>query len=431
MVCIRPSSASLDKGWPRGAFAGPEILCSNDRVDSIDPISLNQQPALTQQLRRILESEFFRNSQRCSRFLEYSVHHLIHQQPDDELKERRIGIDVFHRAPDYDTARDNIVRVTANEVRKRLAQFYGSVGMEDPLILDMPPGTYIVTVRVAKPGAGEVSDEVAGDITFPPVGKASSSRKLPGNRIAIFILVVIVLCLIAGTVFYRHLRVDEVVRQVWSPLLQGPSPTIVSIAEPVAYEPASGSTVATGSTEPMVPLKNAFVGVGDAYALADIARYLTEVGTSWRMVAGNQVPSQDLRSSPMVLIGAHSNLWTTKLMADLRFSFGENNTVLDRTRSTPSWSLPSLRPDWQTTEDYAIVSRFRSPQTGQPVIIIGGLTNLGTQAAGEFLVSSDLLNAALEKAPKGWQSRNFQFVLHTRIIGNTPERPTVVASYFW
>lgn len=400
-------------------------------MDSVETIPLNQQPALTKQLQRILESEFFRNSQRCSRFLEYSVHHLIHQQPDDELKERRIGIDVFHRPPDYDTARDNIVRVTANEVRKRLAQFYGGVGVEDPLILDMPPGTYLVTVRETKPGVVGISDAPAVDMALPPVRVEPPSRRWPGNRIASVVLLAIASGLIAGIVFYVHLRTEEVVRQVWAPLLRSPSPTLVSIAEPVAYEPASGSTVATGPTEPMVPLKNAFVGVGDAYALADIARYLTGVGKPWRMVAGNEVPSQDLRSSPMVLIGAHSNLWTTTLMADLRFSFGANNTVLDHTRSTPAWSLPSLRPDWQTTEDYAIVSRFRSPQTGQPVIILGGLTNLGTQAAGEFLVSPDLLNAALEKAPKGWQDRNFQFVLHTRIIGHTPERPSVVASHFW
>jgi hypothetical protein len=400
-------------------------------VDVPEPIPFDRQPELIEQLQRILESEFFRNSQRCSRFLEYSVHHLIEQHPDDELKERRIGIDVFHRPPDYDTARDNIVRVTANEVRKRLAQFYGSVGMEDPLILDMRPGTYVVTVREVKSGTAGVSDTATADMTVHPLAVELPRQRLGGNWIASVAILAVALILITGFVFYRHFRTEDVVRQVWAPLLRSSSPTLVSVAEPVAYEPSSGSTVAIGPIDPMVPLKNAFVGVGDAYAMAEVARYLTSVGKTWRMVAGNEVPSQDLRSSPIVLIGAHSNLWTTKLMADLRFSFGANNTVIDRTKVEPAWSLPSLRPDWQTTEDYAIVSRFRSPQTGQPVIILGGLTNLGTQAAGEFLVSPDLLGTALEKAPKGWQQRNFQFVLHTRIIGLTPERPSVVASYFW
>jgi hypothetical protein len=401
-----------------------------------DSISQIQEEALTKQLQRILESEFFRNSQRCSRFLEYSVHHLMHHQPDDELKERRIGIDVFNRTADYDTARDNIVRVTANEVRKRLAQYYGSTGLEDPLVLDMPPGAYIVTVRGIKPSTAvpdtavpeKISQEIP-DMSLPASVEAPR-RRWSRHTFAVLCLVAAVTAIASGIVIYKYLQAD-VVKQVWSPLLKSPSPILISIAEPVAYEPMSGSTVASGPTEPMVPLKDAFVGVGDALAMGDIARFLTATGKPWRLVAGNEVPSQELRSSPIVLIGAHSNLWTTKLMAELRFSFGEKNTVVDRVSGKSPWSLPSLRPDWQTTEDYAIISRFRSPQTGQPIIIMAGLTNFGTQAAGEFLVTPDLLDSALQKAPRGWQNGNFQFVLHTRIIGHTPERPTVIASHFW
>ena len=73
-------------------------------------------------LANILESEYFRGSQRCCHFLDYSVRYVLDGRPIDELKERTLGIEVFHKAGDYDTAQDNIVRVTANEVRKRLAQ---------------------------------------------------------------------------------------------------------------------------------------------------------------------------------------------------------------------------------------------------------------------------------------------------------------------
>lgn len=40
--------------------------------------------------------------------------------------------------------------------------------------------------------------------------------------------------------------------------LEEPFSILISIAEPIVYEPTSGSTVASGPTEPMVPLKNAF-----------------------------------------------------------------------------------------------------------------------------------------------------------------------------
>ena len=90
-----------------------------------------------------------------------------------------------------------------------------------------------------------------------------------------------------------------------------------------------------------------------------------------------------------------------------------------------------MMPDGRTPEDYAIVSRFVSPETGEPVIVLAGLSNYGTQAAGEFFTDPEMLEAALRQAPKDWRNRNFQFVLHTRILGKTPERPTVVAAHFW
>jgi hypothetical protein len=90
-----------------------------------------------------------------------------------------------------------------------------------------------------------------------------------------------------------------------------------------------------------------------------------------------------------------------------------------------------LTADWQTPEDFAVISRSLSPETGRPVIVVAGLTNFGTEAAGEFLTSPEMLAVALRGAPKDWKGKHFQFVLHTKLIGKTPERPTVIAEYFW
>ena len=42
----------------------------------------------------------------------------------ERLKERTIGVELFHRDASYDTGQDAIVRVAANDVRKRLATHY-------------------------------------------------------------------------------------------------------------------------------------------------------------------------------------------------------------------------------------------------------------------------------------------------------------------
>jgi len=55
----------------------------------------------------------------------------------------------------------------------------------------------------------------------------------------------------------------------------------------------------------------------------------------------------------------------------------------------------------------------------------------GTQQAGEFLTSEVRLREALANAPSDWQKKNFQAVLHTSIIGQSPGPPKVVTVHFW
>jgi hypothetical protein len=189
--------------------------------------------------------------------------------------------------------------------------------------------------------------------------------------------------------------------------------------------------VPVGSEDRMMPVPDAFVGTGDAFALADVAGLLSKLGKDWQLLPGNSTPSNTLLAGPIILIGVHANRWTPTITKNLRFFFGVENAIYDRSDPRVKWSLDQLTPDWKTNEDYALVSRFTNPGSGQPVIVIAGLTNFGTQAAGDFLTNQSLLSEALQKAPKDWKHKNFQFVLHTQIIGNSPERPTVIASNYW
>lgn len=75
------------------------------------------------QLKRIQDSSHFSHSHRYPKFLNYVVQKTL-EGHRDELKERTIGVEVFGRVPNYDLNDDPIVRVTAGEVRKRLAQYY-------------------------------------------------------------------------------------------------------------------------------------------------------------------------------------------------------------------------------------------------------------------------------------------------------------------
>jgi len=97
---------------------------------------------LQEHLKAIVESDAFRGSERCGRFLIYIVNQALAGH-SEALKERVIGIEVFGRAPDYSTSDDAIVRVTASDVRKRLQQHYRKDGASSKYQIHLPVGSYI------------------------------------------------------------------------------------------------------------------------------------------------------------------------------------------------------------------------------------------------------------------------------------------------
>ena len=96
------------------------------------PLDENAKQVVLLELERILKSPPFRNSNRCKEFLTYVVSNSL-EGPSENLKERTIGVEVFHRGPHYSTGDDPVVRVNAGEVRRRLGQYYDA-GPTDTIV---------------------------------------------------------------------------------------------------------------------------------------------------------------------------------------------------------------------------------------------------------------------------------------------------------
>jgi hypothetical protein len=101
-----------------------------------------RQQAVREELGRLLESAAFRSSKRCREFLQYVVEQTVNG-PSGSLKERSIGIELFGLPQDFDTSQHTIVRVTASETRKKLAQYYHTEnGTHHQVRIELPPGSY-------------------------------------------------------------------------------------------------------------------------------------------------------------------------------------------------------------------------------------------------------------------------------------------------
>jgi len=93
-------------------------------------------------LQRILATPEFIRSPQLSKFLLY-ICIAMFEGRGQSLSEQHIGVEVFGRKPDYDSAADTIVRSHALRLRRRLEQFFQRAGRHEPLQLIVPRGGYI------------------------------------------------------------------------------------------------------------------------------------------------------------------------------------------------------------------------------------------------------------------------------------------------
>jgi hypothetical protein len=78
-----------------------------------------------------------------------------------------------------------------------------------------------------------------------------------------------------------------------------------------------------------------------------------------------------------------------------------------------------------------LICRLKNAPTGGFVVVVAGVKQFGTEAAGRLVADPGQLALVLRDLPAGWENKNLQVVLHVRVIGNTPTQPEVAASYVW
>src|ERR1035438_4244354 len=131
------------------------------------PTSEEDRELVMNELDAILASYHFRGSKRYPAMLKYVVGAALDGHAGD-LKERTLGVEVFGRDPNYDTSADPVVRFSASEVRKRIAQYYHDNGKGSRLRIELPLGSYMPEFIPSSPASNDI----------PPVTAPASTDSL-------------------------------------------------------------------------------------------------------------------------------------------------------------------------------------------------------------------------------------------------------------
>jgi hypothetical protein len=380
---------------------------------------------IRQELDRVLASHEFRASKRSQDFLRYVTEHTLRGHAD-QLKERTIGIEVFGRSTDYEPSDDATVRVKAGEVRKRLGIYYSTEGSRDPVRIELPSGTYVPEFR-----ATEMLRAV--EIRIPDAPAATNQAPRPSHLSKKMLFAACVVVAGAAAAWFSTRTAVTPLEEFWGPVFRGSSP--VSLC--AAYVPVYGLDRDINSQPPVRPqdfvfLTDQFVGGGDLVATSRLTAMFTRMKRAYRLKVGNDVSFADLRSGPSVLVGYSYTKWR-EISSQMRYFIEVSPDfvgITDNGKRT-EWALANLPRDRRTNEDYAIVSRMFHPDTHAMLVEIAGITQYGTDAAGDLVTNPDLMTEAVQDAPPGWQNKNLQLVLRVKVISGAPATPKVVGRNFW
>lgn len=180
------------------------------------------------ELRSVLESAQFVRAPKLAHLLSYLCENLFSGH-SAQIKEYSIGVEVFGRGDSFDQNSDSIVRVEANRLRKRLAEYYGTEGATHRLKITIPVGQYIPEFEpVLSPNlelTREPGTAARGETALPALPPHAASQPevpastpdrgsfpTPGPRLRILVPSALIVLSAAALFFFFYLRTETKAR---------------------------------------------------------------------------------------------------------------------------------------------------------------------------------------------------------------------------
>ena len=363
------------------------------------------------QVRRILESRAFRTSEVHRNLLNYLAEKSLSGEADS-VKEYTVGLDVFAKPSSYDPRQESVVRMHMARLRQKLAEYYRTEGVDDPVIVDLPKGAFKVTFE-PRPTPVEPEPSAAPILPQP---RSNYTREM--------ILGALLIAAIA-TASYFGLRLRQVeqnvtshvpvpaawtpeLRELWAPLIAPDRPLVVCLAtdtNPAVKSAAPGLT-----------------GIATANGAFLLGQFLADRIQNVYVTGSDALTMPELTMGNLVYLGQPSNRLADALPADRQFSSDSEGVR----NLHPQPGEPALYADSSSSkgvmETYGLITHVPGLSAKGDILYISGSHAFDVTAGVEGFTDAALaksLVAALRK-PDGNLPRYYQIVLHVRSMDDTP-----------
>jgi hypothetical protein len=354
------------------------------------------------QVQRIIQSKAFRTSEVHRNLLNYLAEKSL-SGTADSLKEYTVGLDVFAKPASYDPRQESVVRMHVARLRQKLAEYYRTEGLDDPVIVDVPKGGFRVTFEPR-----EIAPEPA------VAAQEERPRREPGRRKEIVLSALLGLALLCVAILGGELWREKTVhvdrapalspelQQLWGPILSGNRPLMICL-DAANGEPSTGTASGSFLLGQFLAHRkdNVLLTRSDQLAMPEV---LMDNVIFLGPLAGNRQIEALSKGQPLVL--------EPNGIRNLSPQSGEPTFIPDQ----PSGSAQS------GDETHALITHVPGLYGNGDIVYLSGNQISSTMAAVRALTDPTLARELVSKlkSPDGTVPRFYQMVLRVQSMDSMP-----------
>jgi hypothetical protein len=415
------------------------------------PIHAIARDQRSQQIDRLTNSHSLRGSESLCKLLRYLAERSPNHPPDHHVatvKEYQIATEVFGRSAGFDPQADSTVRVQAGRLRVKLAEYYATEGVDDPIIVELPKGSYVLSFRTRTTSVS--SPHVADARHAERVHKHSVVE--PSNRgwaITVLVLSVLLAASLVGSAALLATRgktmasvrepVPLAYQIFWSRFATPQPPWVIFSNANFVGRPQTNMRYFNPSTDSREVILDHYTGVGEVLAIHELDRVFGLLNRQLRVKRGALFSLDDVRNNDLIFIGSPAeNLTLLEIPGTQEFVFRRVNSgprmgdmeVINVHPAAGESEVFLASPTSQSvSEDYAIVGLKPGLDPSHSMLILAGTTTVGTQAAAEYVCREDSLAEMLQRLGISTPGdlKPFEALLRVKVTHGVPVKTDLLA----
>lgn len=405
-----------------------------------------------QLIERIAGSSSFQKSARIRELLFYMAEKTLRGQVHD-LSEHAIGSAVFGKPQDYSVVEDSSVRVQVRQLRLKLHEYFGGEGHDETWLVEIPKGAYTLAFRKI-----EQKTPVAEAVSLPAPESRAWLRVLPWALAGLFLATTAVAWLLRPataasppwplSVLFTPSRqpVQVVVADVNYGMMRLVDQQPVTLERYLSPSYRSGEDLSNPhpterEARMMKYLSDALLTSYADLVVADSLLRMSGSASNLLIIrSARELRARDLEGGSFVFVGSpSSNPWVSYFENKLNFQEREGAVV----GQDPKYFLnlhpkPGEQEKYQglaftgsSGEDYATIALLPLPGGHGNVLILQGLQQEGTEAAGLFLADADnrrKLEQALGITNSTAEPVYFEVLIRNQAVAGAPSATSIIAT---